>query len=448
MKTHFMLPLPFIVAGWLIGGLQAGPAFAADSPPQAKLQLVAAGFSAPTALISLADGSGRLLVADQAGVVYLLEKDGPRREKPFLDLRSRIVQLGQGMEERGLLCIALHPHFRENRKIYAYYSAPKRASAPEDWNHTAHLSEFKVSDTDEPTALLDSERVLLQIDEPDWNHNSGRIAFGPDGYLYISVGDGGAPNDVGRRGHAPEGNGQHLQTLLGKVLRIDVNKGDPHGIPADNPFADGKRGMPEIYAYGVRNPWGLSFDRGGKHSLILADVGQDRWEEVNVIIKGGNYGWRVREGFDGFDPKNTNSAPENAPKVDADGKPFIDPVMVYKTLRGMGKDPNSYGVTITGGYVYRGKAVPDLTGYYVFGDWSRNMGFGMGTLLVASGPDHAGADGKWTSQPLRLEGHPDGRVNGFVWALGEDEDGELYVMTNGANMVHGDRGKVFKLVAP
>lgn len=419
---------------------------AAEPAPRTGLKLLAEGFGAPIALKSLGDGSGRLLVADQAGAIYLINKDGNKQGMPFLDLRSKITKLGQGMEERGVLDIALHPDFRKNRKFYVVYSAPKRDGAPDDWDHTMLLSEFRVSEADAGTALPDSERVILQIDEPDWNHNSGRMAFGPDGYLHMTVGDGGAPNDVGRRGHAPEGNGQNLQTLLGKVLRIDVDKAAPYAIPSDNPFADGKKGLPEIYAYGIRNPWGLSFDRGGKHDLILADVGQDRWEEINVIRNGGNYGWRLREGFDGFDPENTNTAPENPAKVGAHSEPLIDPVMVYKTLRGNAKVPNSYGVTITGGYVYRGKALPHLTGHYVFGDWSRSMGFASGTLLVASGPDHADASGRWASEPLPVAGHPDGGIGAFVWAFGEDEDGELYVLTNGANMVTGARGKVYKLV--
>jgi len=434
----------FVICGLPIVGTVCG----VEPTPLAALKLMAEELIAPIALKTLADGSGRLLVADQAGVVYLLGKDGVRSEKPFLDLRSKIVPLGKGMEERGLLDLALHPQFSSNHRFYVVYSAPKRAAAPVDWDHTAHLSEFKVSEHDAGEVLADSERVMLQIDEPDWNHNSGRIAFGPDGYLYMTVGDGGAPNDVGRRGHAPEGNGQNLRTLLGKVLRIDVDKGDPYSIPADNPFADGVNGLREIYAYGVRNPWGFSFDRGGTHDLILTDVGQDRWEEINLIVKGGNYGWRVREGYDGFDPKSTNTAPKDAPKVGANGQPFIDPVMVYKTLRGTGKEPGSYGVTITGGYVYRGKALPQLTGQYVFADWSKSMGFAAGTLLVASGPDHANSEGKWTSQSLPLKDQPDGRIAGFIWALGQDDEGELYVLTNGANMVNGNRGKVYKLVAP
>ncbi|MDB6037963.1 MAG: hypothetical protein JWM99_1804 [Verrucomicrobiales bacterium] len=298
---------------------------------------------------------------------------------------------------------------------------------------------------------MSSERILLEIDEPDWNHNSGRIAFGPDGYLYWTVGDGGAFNDVGDvergRGHPPEGNGQRLQTLLGKVLRLDVDRGTPYGIPRDNPYADGQKGLPEIYAYGLRNPWGISFDRGGQHDLIVTDVGQDRWEEINVIVNGGNYGWRLREGFDGFDPNNSQSAPTNSVKVGADGKPFVDPVFVYKTLRGRGTDPDSYGVTITGGYVYRGKAFPSLVGKYIFADWSRSMAFPDGTLLVATIPPPGSGPVRWTAQPLALKDFPNGRIKSYIWALGEDDDGELYVLANGINSVTNTRGKVYKLVS-
>jgi hypothetical protein len=191
----------------------------------------------------------------------------------------------------------------------------------------------------------------------------------------------------------------------------------------------------------------MSFDRGGKHDLIVADVGQDRWEEINVIVNGGNYGWRLREGFDGFDPKNPLRAPTNAVTVGADGKPFVDPVFVYKTLRGRGTAPDSYGVTITGGYVYRGKALPALVGKYIFADWSRSMALPDGTLLVATLPSPGSDPARWKVEPLPLKDFPNGRIKAFVWALGEDEDGELYVLTNGANLVTGTRGKVFKLVA-
>lgn len=434
------------VARWLTLAVVAiSPMCAADGPPTPGLKLLAEGFTAPSGLTSLADGSGRLLVADQAGVIQVLNRDGTKAPKPFLDLKSKLVEFNQGMDERGILGLALHPQFKSNRKFYVVYSAPLRAGGPAKWNHTERLSEFRASAADVAVASADSERVVLEVDEPDWNHNSGRIAFGPDGLLYWTVGDGGAPNDVGWGGHAPEGNGQSLQTLLGKILRLDVDKGTPYGIPADNPYADGKAGRPEIYAYGLRNPWGISFDRGGTHELIVTDVGQERWEEINLIVKGGNYGWRLREGPDGFDLKNTRQAPANPVKVGADGKPFVDPVFAYPTMR-RGNDPKSFGVTIVGGYIYRGKAFPNLVGKYVFADWSRSMAIGDGTLLVATRPPSTGAAEQWTAEPLPVKDHPDGRIKAFLWALGEDEEGELYVMTNAAIILTGTRGKVFKLV--
>lgn len=424
-------------------------AVAETNAPTIGLKLITDGLSAPMALAALPDGSGRLLIAEQSGVVTLIDREGKKSDQPFLDVRSKMIGINKGMEERGLLGLALHPQFKSNRKFYVVYSAPLRTNAPPKWDHAERLSEFKAA-ADFASADPASERVVLEIDEPDWNHNSGRIAFGPDGFLYLSVGDGGAFNDVGDvargRGHPPEGNGQKLDTLLGKVLRLDVDNGNPYGIPKDNPFADGRKGLPEIFAYGLRNPWGMSFDRGGKHDLILADVGQDRWEEINVIVNGGNYGWRLREGFDGFDPKNPRSAPTNAVTVGADGKPFVDPVLTYKTLRGRGADSNAFGVTVTGGYVYRGKAIPSLVGKYIFADWSRSMAIADGTLLVAAIPPGNAAGARWTVAPLAVKDFPDGRIKSFIWALGEDADGELYVLANGINSAFGTRGKVFKLV--
>lgn len=413
------------------------------------LKLITEGIGAPMALAPIPDGSGRMLLAEQSGVIHLLDRDGKRGEQLLLDLRPKMVAINKGMEERGLLGLALHPQFNSNRRFYAVYSAPKRDSAPEKWDHTERLSEFKVG-ADFVSADPASERVILEIDEPDWNHNSGRIAFGPDGFLYMSVGDGGAYNDVGDvargRGHPPEGNGQKLDTLLGKVLRLDVDRGNPYGIPKDNPFADGKKGLPEIFAYGLRNPWGMSFDRGGKRDLILSDVGQDRWEEINVIVNGGNYGWRLREGFDGFDPKNPRSAPTNAVTVGADGKPFVDPVLTYKTLRGRGTESNAFGVTVTGGYVYRGKAFPALVGKYIFADWSRSMAIPDGTLLVATIPAGNSSGARWSVEPLAVKDFSGGRIKSYIWALGEDAEGELYVLGNGMNSAFGTKGKVFKLV--
>jgi len=242
--------------------------------------------------------------------VKLLSREGT--PKVFFDIRAKLTKLKEGFDERGLLGLALHPKFKENGKFYAYYSAPARAGIPEKWDHTSHISEFRTLPNDRTQADPNYERLLLEIDKPQANHNSGRIAFGPDGFLYIGVGDGGNGSDVGV-GHPPEGNGQTLTTHLGKVLRIDVDSGNPYGIPKDNPFANHKTARPEIFAFGLRNPWGLSFDRGGQRQLFLADVGQNMFEEVNIIVNGGNYGWNLREGYSGFDPKNPLKTPDTKP---------------------------------------------------------------------------------------------------------------------------------------
>jgi len=424
---------------------------AAEGTPGIGLKLVAEGFTSPTALLTLDDGSGRLLVADQIGVVYLLTKDGTKAEQPFFDVRSRLAKLNEGFDERGLLGLALHPRFKENHKLYLTYSAPLRASAPQEWfkdsdfkvedTCTFRLSEFKVLPND--SALLDpaSERVLLEIDKPYFNHNGGCIAFGPDGYLYISVGDGGNANDEGR-GHSPQGNGQDTTVLLGKILRIDVDKGNPYGIPADNPFADGKKGRPEIFAYGLRNAWRIAFDRSGSHELFAGDVGQTMYEEVDIIVKGGNYGWNLREGFHCFNPKDALHPQEDCPKVGAGGEPLLDPALEYKNINGNRRDPEARGISVTGGYVYRGKALPQLEGKYVFGDWSRNFALPDGVLLVASRPASA-AEKVWSLKPLELISPQ--KIGAFVVAFGQDAEGELYVLTNGRNMVTGNTGKVYKL---
>lgn len=422
--------------------LNAAPA--PDALPVPGLKVVAEGFVSPTNLRPLDDGSGRLLVADQVGVIYVLGPDGKRSETPFLDLRPKLAKIRETFDERGILGLALHPQFKSNRRFFVYYSAPLRAGAPAGWDHTSHLSEFQVTEGDRAKADPASERVVLQVDKPQDNHNCGRIAFGPDGFLYIGVGDGGGGNDSAM-GHGDTGNGQNTQVLLGKVLRIDVDGTKPYGIPRDNPFADGKKGRPEIFAYGLRNPWGISFDRGGTHQLFAADVGQTLFEEVNILRNGGNYGWRAREGFGGFDPTNPNKAPENPPRTGAMGEPFIDPIAVYKNLNGFRKDPEAYGISVTGGYVYRGKALPALQGRYIFGDWSQSWALPMGILLVATPP--ATGSGTWAVQPLAHSTSPKGMVGGYIVAFGEDADGELYLLLSGKNTLSGSTGKVLKLVA-
>lgn len=416
-------------------------AFAGDSKPAVALKKLSEGFVSPTVFAQLPDG--RILVGDQVGTVHFVGTSGKVADDAvFLDLRPKLAKLNQGFDERGLLGLALHPQFKDNGKLYVYYSAPKRPEAPADWDHTSHLSEFKAG---KDKVDIASERLLLQIDQPYFNHNSGRLAFGPDGYLYIASGDGGNANDQGKR---PEtGNGQNLDTHLGKILRIDVNSsasGKAYGIPQDNPFAAGGKGKPEIYALGLRNPWSLTFDRAGKRELFSADVGQDRYEEVNIITRGGNYGWNIREGFGCFDPTKPKNPPEDCPKKGVNGEPLLDPVLIYKSFRAFPKDPEATGISITGGYVYRGKTLPELQGKYVFADWSRNWAVADGVLLVAS----PGNDSKWNFQQLQVEGFDKPGIKAYVTAFGEDNEGELYVLTNGRNSLTGNTGKIFKIVKP
>jgi glucose/arabinose dehydrogenase len=415
-----------------------------ETKPAVALKLVTAGFTSPVVLTPLEDGSGRLLVVDQVGTVHVLSQDGTVAEQLFFDARSRLIPVNQGFDERGLLGLALHPRFPENRKLYVVYSAPLRDKSLllAKWDNTLTLSEFKVMESDRARVDAASERVLLQVDKPWFNHNGGCLAFGPDGFLYISVGDGGNANDTGRGHTTGLGNGQDTSTLLGKILRIDVDNGDPYGIPADNPFANAEKGRPEIYAYGLRNSWRMSFDRGGQHELFAAEVGQTMFEEVNLIVKGGNYGWNVREGFHCFDPKNPNKPPEDCPKTDANGQAFIDPILEYKNINGFKKDPEAKGISVTGGFVYRGKALPSLTGKYIFADWSRTWALPDGVLFVAAPPVSAESK-RWTLETLELAS---GKVGSYVTAFGQDAAGELYVLTNGRNALLGKTGKVFKLV--
>jgi hypothetical protein len=443
VKIKSFLPVTASLASLCLAGLLSSGARAAEGGSGMGLKEFAAGFTSPTALLPIEDGSGRLLVSDQIGVAYVLGGDGSRSGQPFLDVRSRLTKLNEGFDERGLLGLALHPRFKENRKVYATYSAPLRSGGPAEWDNTLHVSEFKASEKEPLQVDPASERVLLEIDKPYFNHNAGSLAFGPDGYLYVSVGDGGNANDEGR-GHSPQGNGQDTTVLLGKILRIDVDKGSPYGIPWDNPFADGKKGRPEIFAYGMRNAWRISFDRGGTHQLFAGDVGQTMYEEVDIIVKGGNYGWNIREGFHCFNQKDPLKPLDDCPRIGAAGEPLLDPILEYKNINGHRKDPDARGISVTGGYVYRGKALPELTGKFVFGDWSRNFGVPDGVLFVASPPPPAAAEKTWTLQPLDLVAPK--KIGAFIVAFGQDADGEIYVLTNGRNAITGTTAKIHKLV--
>jgi glucose/arabinose dehydrogenase len=403
--------------------------------PGVKLELVAEGFTAPIEYLSAKDDSGRMFLVDQTGLVEIVQENGTVLEEPFLDVRDRMVNLMPGFDERGLLGLAFHPGFAENGRLFVFYSAPLRENAEEGWNCTSHVSEFSVSESDPNKVDMSIEKILLQVDKPQFNHNGGGIAFGPDGYLYIPLGDGGNADDVGL-GHAPDGNGQNTTTLLGKILRIDVDNADAgmaYGIPADNPFVD-REGVPaEIYALGLRNPWRMSFDTGGNGSLFVSDVGQNLWEEVDNVTLGGNYGWNIWEGAHCFDPKNPDESPDNCSDTSAGGEMLTGPIIEY------GHD---LGTAVVGGYVYRGEAMPNMQGKFIFADWSNDFAKGNGTLLAAT----PSAEGLWDWEEIVVADSPSGRVDRFILSVGRDDGEEIYILTSDEVGPTGDTGKIFKIV--
>jgi glucose/arabinose dehydrogenase len=391
---------------------QSGPASESSAAIAVELELIADGFAAPLDMDEIPDGSGQLLVADQVGIIYLVNADGTVSDDPFLDLRDRMRSVDPSYDERGLLGLALHPNFVETGFFYVFYTAPLRETAPDDWDSTIHVSEFGRSAENPNVADPSSERILIELDHPRYNHNGGGLAFGPDGYLYISFGDGGIGGD-------PNGWVQSLDFMFGKLLRIDVDFGEPYGIPPDNPFV-GSGGLEEIYALGLRHPWRFSFDE--EYGLILGDVGAQYWEEIDVIEAGGNYGWPIREGTSCFDPNGAQV--DECAMEDERGAPLIEPRLVYDHGR---------GVAVIGGYVYRGEAIPELRGNYVFADW----GLGRGATFFVDPAQLANPI--WTYQFLVT--NPD-----FILSLARDEAGEIYVLTNATSGPGGDTGKMYKLV--
>lgn len=339
---------------------------------------VVGGLQNPVNLANAGDGSNRLFVLEKKGLIRVIS-GGTLQENPFLDISS---QVGSRGSEQGLLGLAFHPDFKSNGYFYLDYT---------DTSGNTIIARF----TADPQASAGdqkgdpaSEKVLLTIDQPFSNHNGGHILFGPDGMLWIGMGDGGSGGD-------PHGNGQSLNTLLGKLLRIDVNRGDPYAIPADNPFASRSSGLPEIWAFGLRNPWQFSFD-AQTADLYIADVGQDQWEEVDFLPSGfpdlpANLGWNIKEGSHPFN--SVASPPPN----------LIDPVTEYD---------HSQGCSIIGGGVYRGQALPEFNGVYLFGDYCSGTIWGL--LHLSSG---------WQSQLLFNTGVQ-------IQAFGTDQQGEVYFVAS------------------
>ncbi len=251
-------------------------------------------------------------------------------------------------------------------------------------------------------------------------------------------GDGGGANDVGK-GHVPGGNAQNTDTLLGKILRIDVDHGIPYGIPKDNPFANGG-GRPEVFAWGLRNPFHISFDTGGNHQLFAGDAGQHQWEEVDIVVKGGNYGWNLMEGTHGFDPEDAWRLIDTPlPRVNPQRQPLIDPIMEYKNA-----SVGGIGSSVIGGYVYRGKAMPDFNGAYIFGDYSDNAADSSGTLFI--GRPHATVGDMWAFTELKIKNSSTGKMNTLLRSFGQDSAGEIYVLTADEAGPRGTTGKVFRMM--
>lgn len=411
------------------------------------LEVVANNLVSPVALLESPDESGRYFIVDQVGMIRIHTPEKGLLKEPFLDLKDKIVPLKDTHEERGLLGLAFHPGYSENGRFFVYYSAPLSEDAPENWDHTSHISEFKVSSDNPNLADKSSEKIIMKVDQPQDNHNAGKLAFGPDNYLYIALGDGGGANDIDM-GHVPDwydenggGNGQDVeQNLLGSILRIDVNsETSPYGIPADNPFVD-KTGMDEIYAYGLRNPYRFSFDLEGNNDLIAGDAGQVLWEEISVITKGGNYGWNVKEGTHCFNAYNNDKIREDCPKEDKMGNPLIDPVIEMKQG---GADHGGKGLVVIGGYVYRGEIIKDLAGKYIFGTWTQHHGKPAGAIFMATTKE----TGMWDFEEMKISQTNSASIGHYLLSFAQNKEGEMFVLTTDEEGPVGSTGKVFKMVS-
>lgn len=381
MKGFILIVLSAILLSWTTAVLSKSSQGEAGLP-ELSIELIADGFEDPTDIANA--GDDRLFIVERAGKIRIIDRDQTIVSVPFLDIDSQVDSLSHS--ERGLLGLVFHPQFPDKPYFYVNYTQN---------NGNTIVSRFTVN-PDQTSADQNSEVILLNIAQPAGNHNGGDLNFGPDGYLYIATGDGGGGGDP----WGTVGNGQETQTLLGKILRIDVDNGAPYAIPADNPFVNEPNTLDEIWALGLRNPWRFSFDQE-TNDLYIADVGQNAWEEINFASAassgGENYGWRCYEGNSAFNLSNCS-----------DMGNYIFPIDVYPHSNSSSDDE---GFSVTGGFVYRGPTHPDLQGYYVYADFvSGNV-----WLAINSGSG-------WQITPY-------GQVSGLnkISTFGEGCDRELYV---------------------
>ncbi len=376
----------------------------AQAPVKVRLVKIASGFTSPVGMAVAYDGSNRLFILEQSGKIKIIH-NGKVLPEPFLDLSSKLDRLNIAYSEKGLLGMAFHPQYKTNGRFFVYYSAPIKMRG---YDHKSVIAEYRVSRSSPNRADPASEVIIMEIAQPESNHNGGCLAFGPDGYLYIGLGDGGGAGDK----HGTIGHGQDFTTLLGSILRIDVDTEKPYGIPPDNPFRNHPKARPEIYAYGLRNPWRFSFDRV-TNRLFCSDVGQNKFEETNIIEKGKNYGWRIMEGKHCFDPPSgCNTSGLTLPIDEYD---------------------HHTGISVCSGYIYRGSRMPSLQGYYIFGDWN-------GKLFYLKEENH-----RWIRGPLYVNGKTTNDINARLNSFGEDEEGEIYLLTQKFFGPRNSTGVVYRL---
>jgi glucose/arabinose dehydrogenase len=426
-------------AALAVSALMALSGASALAQTQIKLEKVVSGINTPLAMVQ-PPGDPRMFIIEQNGRVRILEA-GQLKPTPFLDVRSKIKTLFHDFDERGLLGIAFHPKFKENGKFYVAYSAHLDYQSDLGqmlwYDHSNVVEEYTVSATDKNVADPSSARRILSTAWPQFNHNGHWIGFGPDNMLYVSMGDGGYANDWGIGHNVTIGNGQDLTTNLGKILRIDVDTrapGKPYGIPPDNPWAGKRDGNPEIWAYGVRNPWRCSFDMGSNAAeLYCGDVQQNSYEAIKLIGKGQNMGWRRVEGMMRcFDYQKPDDHPATCDKSG------ITPAIIeYNNCTA--KPDGCKGISVTGGYVYRG-ANAAWKGKYFFGDWSKGFAEMDGQIFIGT----KGSDGKWTMEVAKVTNMP-GKLP-YVLAFAQDAAGEVYVLTSITTGPNGSLDTIYKIV--
>lgn len=440
------------------------------------LDTVATGLNWPTAMGTVGEGENeRMFVADQTGEIWEFTDDDGLADEPLIDVSDRLYHEKPLHPETGMLGVVFHPDFQESRRFYTRESRPVEQFSEdafpkprEKYHHMSVVTEYEANE-DLTDAQPTENKFVLTMPSPASNHNSGDIDFGPDGLLYVAIGDGGFGGDTGDMfGHVSGGNAQDVENnLLGSILRIDVDeqaevRGEQknYAIPDDNPLV-GENGLDEHWAWGFRNPWGMSFDSEGR--LFAGDVGRSLQEEVDLVVKGGNYGWRLREGTLCFDPYAQGNPPKVCANQSFDGEPLLDPLITYPHSVQAEEQGQTIpvGQSVIGGHIYEGDALSDLQGKYVFGEWSYSPVVGSGRLLVATGPEDALQDppkaqepsrsgedvSPWTAKELQIKGI-EGTPNFFVSSFGNRADNELYVLTSATFRRNAEDGAVHRIVPP